>query len=99
MVYLGLYEFEQENRQKVKLDIKIRYSDPVDDAWQLDDYDQITSSLQEALLPHRFGLIEELGEYIWQWLADRTNVCLVSVSKLTPPSKVNIDSVTFTLEE
>ena len=100
-VFLGVYPEEQKSKQKVSLDIEIRFQTPpsgceTDNIADTFCYEDLNKYLQKELSNQRFNLIEKLSLYIYTLIKkkDITNEVLIKITKNQIPLN-NIEKVSF----
>lgn len=88
---IGVYDWEQEIKQKLVLDIEMAHdnrpaghSDDVQDAL---DYSQVSTAVLEHIEGGCFLLVERVAEEVAQLIMDRFNVPWIKI-RLTKPGAV-----------
>ncbi|QIA64750.1 bifunctional dihydroneopterin aldolase/7,8-dihydroneopterin epimerase [Vibrio astriarenae] len=88
---IGVYDWEQEIKQKLVLDIEMAHdnrpaglSDDVNDAL---DYSQVSEAVLQHIEGGRFLLVERVAEEIAQIIMDRFSVSWIRI-RLTKPGAV-----------
>ncbi|WP_394240095.1 bifunctional dihydroneopterin aldolase/7,8-dihydroneopterin epimerase [Vibrio astriarenae] len=88
---IGVYDWEQEIKQKLVLDIEMAHdnrpaglSDDVNDAL---DYSQVSEAVLKHIEGGRFLLVERVAEEIAQIIMDRFSVSWIRI-RLTKPGAV-----------
>lgn len=88
---IGVYDWEQEIKQRLVLDIEMAHdnrsaglSDNVDDAL---DYSQVSQAVIDHIEHGRFLLVERVAEEVAQLIMDKFNVPWIKI-RLTKPGAV-----------
>ncbi len=77
ILYIGVYDWERKNLQKVDIDIEMHLSALLLNNNPVVDYANLAEELQSRYKHSAFGLIEELVEDIATWLLQKD--CLEKV--------------------
>jgi len=99
---IGIYDWEREIRQRVRLDIKMAWdicqAAEHDDISYTLDYKAVSKQLAQLVETSSFGLIESLAEHCATMILDTFNVPWVQLKVSKPGAVTGSDNVAVLIE-
>ncbi|MDF7670053.1 dihydroneopterin aldolase [Orbaceae bacterium ESL0721] len=99
---IGVYDFEQEIKQKLVIDLEMAWNNqPAGSSDDVDlclDYFKVSQAITHYVEANSFGLIERVAEEVANLVIDQFQVSWLTVKVSKPTAVVNANSVAVKIE-